>query len=174
MEEVFKVAKLKTVTDGVEPTTCKADIKFIRSMEYSVNRCKPAPLTTGEYRGLTFYVVTLGTHPCAYVNVAGTELDGTDTDEMDDTGIECHGGFTYAESTLYVAKGEGWFVGWDYAHCEDWCGYMESYKDEYRETHLKRHNTLEMIRDCMDVIDQIVKRTKKRKTVRRHKSAQRI
>lgn len=160
MEEVFKVAKVETVADGVEPTTYESHIKFIKPMEYSAKRHKPTTLATGEYRGLTFYVVTLGTHPCAYVNVAGTEFDGMSDDEMDDTGIECHGGFTYAESTLCVENEVGWFVGWDYAHCEDWCGYMESYKDEYRETHLKRHYTVEMIRDCIDVIDQIMKRTK--------------
>lgn len=160
MSEVFKTAKSKTVADKVEPSTYEAHIEFIKPMEYTARRFEPKTLATGEYRGLKFYVVSLGTHPCAYVNVAKTRFDGMSDDEMDDAGIECHGGFTYAESTLCVTDEKGWFVGWDYAHCEDWCGYMELYKDEYRETHLQRHYTFEMIRDCMDVIDQIMKRTK--------------
>lgn len=105
-------------------------------------------------------MVSFVTHPCAYVNVAGTEFDGMSDDEMDNKGIECHCGFTYAKSTLHVTDEKGWFVGWDYAHCGDWLGQMELYKGEYGETHQQRHYTVEMIRECMDVIDQIMKRTK--------------
>lgn len=125
MSEVFKTAKEKVATGKVEPATYEAHIEFIKPMEYTARRFEPTALATGEYRGLKFYVVSLGTHPCAYVNVAKTRFDGMSDDEMNDAGIECHGGFTYAESTLRVTDEKGWFVGWDYAHCEDWSGYMQ-------------------------------------------------
>lgn len=41
--------------------------------------------------------------------------------------IEVHGGITYAEEGIYADNKEvqGWFIGWDYAHCYDYMGYEE-------------------------------------------------
>ena len=39
-----------------------------------------------------------------------------------------HGGITYSEDGLYIKDGQiidGWFIGWDYAHCGDYMGYYE-------------------------------------------------
>lgn len=39
-------------------------------MEYTNIRIKPIRLATGTYKGFWYYVISMGTHPCAYVDVS--------------------------------------------------------------------------------------------------------
>lgn len=53
-------------------------------MIYSATRIdQPEMLADGEYKGFHFYVLNLGTHPCAYVDVTDTELNGKDYGSID-------------------------------------------------------------------------------------------
>lgn len=53
-------------------------------------------LVKEEYKNCTYYIVTFGTHPCAYVDVSGFNLS-----EEDIKRIKCHGGVTYFENSFY-------------------------------------------------------------------------
>jgi hypothetical protein len=121
-------------------------------MIYSPKRLKqPERLAEGEYRGLTYYVLTLGTHPCAYVDVTGTLLDGKGYDDID---IFCHFGLTYAEPHLSTVDTGGWFIGWDYGHYSDFAGYTLEMPLKMQTG--KKWTTEEMVEECKNVIDQII------------------
>jgi len=124
----------------------------MKEMKYQSTRIQPPDvLETGTYKDYNFFVLNLGTHPCAYVEIpSSSENFGKDYDSID---VGCHGGLTYANKALTAVNREGWFIGWDYAHCYDYSGYGASYgfQDDG-----KRFSTLEMISDCKEVIDQLV------------------
>lgn len=128
-----------------------------KEMIYQSERLvNPIILATDEYKGFPYYVVSNGTHPCAYVDVSGTKLHGMDYDEID---VFCHGGLTYSDKYLSGVDKTGWYIGWDYAHCDDWVGYYDNSRSFMRKAN--RWTTLEMIDECKDVIDQIIKITNK-------------
>lgn len=42
----------------------------VYEMVYQQSRCEPQVLAYGLYQGRNYYVVSFGTHPCAYVDVS--------------------------------------------------------------------------------------------------------
>lgn len=119
----------------------------IQEMIYQPSRIPPIRLADGVYRGIPFYVLSLGTHPCAYVDIAPSERDA-----INEYDIDCHGGITYREDYLVTVDHKGDFIGWDYAH------YMDCYGDipSLNFANSKKWTTAEMIAECKHVIDQIV------------------
>lgn len=111
----------------------------------------PEQIANGEYKGFNYYVLNLGTHPCAYIDVTETKLKNTDYDSID---IECHGGLTYASEHLRTVDKEGWFVGWDYAHAGDFAGYDLKYPSIGYPGRM--WTTQEIVDECKEVIDQLV------------------
>lgn len=79
-------------------------------------------LATGLLYGLEYFIMNLGLHPTAYINLPeGMEI--TDDD------IDVHGGITYHKNYLSVSNEtelKGNFIGWDYAHYNDYSGYMKN------------------------------------------------
>lgn len=120
----------------------------MQEMIYQENRILPVRLADGVYRGVPFYVLSLGTHPCAYVDIAPLGLH-----EIDERDIDCHGGITYHRDYLATVDHEGNFLGWDYAHYMDYSGSLP-----FLDFENKRWTTAEMIAECKNVIDQIVGR----------------
>ena len=124
----------------------------MKEMIYSAKRLiPPERIAEGEYKGITYYVLNLGTHPCAYVDVNNTILHGKDYDEID---IMCHFGLTYAREHLQTVEKKGWFIGWDYAHYCDFTGYELAFPVQL-QTHGKMWTTQEIVEECKAVIDQI-------------------
>lgn len=112
-------------------------------------------LACDTYRGFEYYVMSLGVHPCAYVAIPSShEFYQKHYDELPN--IDCHGGLTYSNSFLCMSgdKGiNGWFIGWDYAHFNDYSGiYSTSIFPDYE---LKRWTTEEIVAECKHVIDQL-------------------
>lgn len=127
-------------------------MKNAKEMIYQPNRLEPPEiLAIGTHKGFTYYVLSLGTHPCAYVDVSETELCGVD---YDDINISCHGDLTYSNAKLNGIDKVGWYIGWDYAHFGDYCMYGSF------ELTGKRWCTLEIIDECKKVVDEIVKNYK--------------
>lgn len=125
----------------------------MREMIYYANRLEtPELLTSDEYKGFTYYVLNLGTHPCAYIEVTGTELDGRDYCDID---IDCHGSLTYSRDYLRTVDHKGWFIGWDYMHYLDFVGYEFNLPQQTR-TGGKRWTTEEIVLECERVIEQLV------------------
>lgn len=125
----------------------------MKEMKYQATRLNPPEqLATGEYKGYNYYVLNLGTHPCAYVEVPNTSRHfGKLWDEIE---VECNGGLTYSRSRLVTVKSkDSWFLGWDYCHCWDYSGYDEIYGGADG----KKHETPEMVDECKSVIDQLIR-----------------
>jgi len=126
----------------------------MNKMIYQSTRLNPPEiLCSEEYCGYKFYVLNLGTHPCAYVQIPkGDKLfELTYDDIYKKYDIDCHGGLTYTYSKLSSVEEAGWFIGWDYAHCGDYCGYesCQAFEDQ-------KWSTEEICFECKEVIDQIV------------------
>jgi hypothetical protein len=122
----------------------------MKEMVYKSERCAPERLAYGNYRGLDYYVLNLGTHPCAYVDISEYEGEPLNVEKID-----CHGGITYLEQYLATVDRKGAFIGWDYSHCWDYNG---ACRDFPYTKELKRWTTAEMVDECKHVIDQICER----------------
>lgn len=129
------------------------DLLAMKEMEYSKDR-KTELLYKGKYKGYEFYVMNLGTHPTAYVNIPKRhKLYGKHYDIIP---IECHWGLTYSSESLEVEEDvfeKGWFIGWDYSHYRDYMGYYIG--DERVELNYKKWTTLEIVKECFEVINQL-------------------
>ena len=106
--------------------------------------------------GIEFYIVSLGTHPCAYIYVSprnpisrmSSEFSWSDLSEK----IICHGGVTWFDSCLPDNKrySAGKWLGWDYAHAWDWIG-----GGNYCLTDSKKWTTEEIFEEVRNVIAQV-------------------
>lgn len=139
----------------------------MKEMIYS-NDAKREWLDHGEYNGYEYVIMSLGTHPTAYVGIPGAEANvifqEEDLEESDH--INVHGGITYENSFIRdenkneYSNGK-WWIGWDYAHLYD---YMpDNDYGQYR----KKWTTEEILEDVKSVVNQIIEREKKevKKTV---------
>lgn len=122
----------------------------MKSMVYNTKFSDYEILHTGFYKGYEFYILSLGTHPTAYVGVEkGHPLFGKDYDNIY---IKCHGGLTYAGCLTHVTKSENskWFIGWDYAHYGDYMGY------DALDCNCKQWTTGKIFEEVKNVIEQII------------------
>lgn len=126
-------------------------IDYIKDMVYSPERIEPERIAEGTHKNLHYYVLNLGTHPCAYIDVTNTKLSGINYEQLPD--IECHWGLTYSRDYLATVDEKGWFIGWDYAHCSDFSGYYTMLDGSLYN--LKKWTTAEIVNECKAVIDQI-------------------
>lgn len=151
----MEIEDIKKIIENIE-------ISEIREMKYSRENIREL-LCNGIYKGYHFYVLNLGSHPTAYVEIPKTsKLFGKHYDDID---ILVHGGLTYSNDELKISSNttmaNSWFIGWDYAHAGDYCGYMEDIKEWGIHTlssleDEKKWTTEEMIKDCICVIDQLI------------------
>jgi len=146
----------------------------MKEMIYGNNGRKSEILVNGTYKGIQYVVLNIrGTHPCCYVNLpedhpwtryVGDNSYANFNCGYDEIPVECHGGLTFADDHLNCKthyEGDkrvvdvslpGNWIGWDYAHCEDFTWYpgREPYKFE------KVWTIAELIADCKKVIDQVI------------------
>lgn len=119
--------------------------KEIKKMEYQEHR-KMELLYDDIYKDYHYYILNLGTHPTAYVEIPeGHKLYGKDYFDIEN--IDVHGGLTYSRKQLMCIESKNWFIGWDYAHWDD---YMTGLNEG------KKWTTEEIIEDCKSVINQII------------------
>ena len=127
----------------------------LADMEYN-NDGMSSCLALGIYRGFQYAVYNIrGSHPCGYVNISGHENELIDDPEATYDfekfyWLVCHGGVTYAEAGL-SSFAEGYWIGWDYAHYNDYVPFAGGVFG-------KRHYTDEIVLECKNVIDQICER----------------
>ena len=126
-----------------------------KPMEYGPDR-KRGMLAIGMYKEVPYWIVSMGTHPCVYLEVTG--LKKFDAKELD-----VHGGITYDECFLYdvfekededFVEGVRRFIGWDYAHGSDYFGAFDGLRSP-EGFHGKKWTTEEMVEEAKRVIDQI-------------------
>lgn len=105
----------------------------MKDMIYSGERRKEI-LVHGMCFGFFYWIVSYGTHPCAYVLIPrNNKYFKKEYDYID---IDVHGGLTYSDYYLpFESKNSnniGWYIGWDYAHHGDYTGYEEKLPKELR------------------------------------------
>lgn len=124
----------------------------MKEMIYQPKRLiPPERIADGNHKGFDYYVLNLGTHPCAYIDVTDTGLKNMFYDDVD---VDCHFGLTYSKDYLATVERKGWFIGWDYAHYSDFAGYEMDFPESLQSGG-KKWTTQEIVKQCKDVIDQI-------------------
>ncbi len=142
----MKLEEIKKLMSNVE----------YKKMVYQTNRNLEI-LCDGVYKNYQFYILNLGTHPTAYIEIPKiSKLFGKTYDELYEMGIDVdvHGGLTYSNSYLQNIKRDTWFIGWDYAHWNDYAGYEEYMPKDIR-TNGKKWTTEEIFEDVVNAIEQI-------------------
>lgn len=85
-------------------------------------------LHSGKYQNRKFAIVSLGTHPCAYIE---NFIQVTGYEEAD-AYASVHGLFTYLGTAYWDTNDTSEYLGWDYAHFGDRCGaQFEDYEKSY-------------------------------------------
>lgn len=141
----------------------------MREMIYRDRYKIPQLLELNEYKGYTYIILSQGTHPTAYVRVdkdsifygRGDWNDSLKNNPVDD--IPCHWGVTYANDHLHwthagydcnYEKNNGyWFIGWDYAHCDD---YTYSPINIMGIDTGEKWTTEKIVNECHKVIDAMI------------------
>lgn len=119
------------------------DLKF--EEVYSYDRT-PKIIKQDIYNNFNYYIISYGTHPCAYVEIPREHRYFQE--HYDDIDILCHGGVTYSENHL-LDMSNSWFLGWDYAHFGDYY-----YHQNYIENG-KKWSLPEIVEETEMVIDQL-------------------
>lgn len=129
-----------------------------------------------EYKGYKCSVILqIMGHRCGYVMLpADSKYCGMEFPEIP---IDVHGGLTYSRNYLFGHEGKDFWIGWDYAHCEDGKDYealFENFKDD--EESMKQimamreidfeisgyiYSLDDVIRDCEWVVDQLIEKGQK-------------
>lgn len=130
----------------------------MKEMQY-LAECKRDVLDTGYCFGLLYYILSLGTHPTAYIKIPENHrLFGKTIKEIyDEVNIEVNGGITYSDYELWISntkKIEGHFIGWDYAHYGDYMGFEEKLPIRLRIGG-KKWTTKEIFREVKETCYQI-------------------
>lgn len=100
-------------------------------------------LHEGIYKDYKFFIISYGSHPCAYVENKKNYKD-FDCDEL--INIDVHGGFTFCGEKCGVNC-----IGWDYNHLGDFSSYISvvcGFDD-------KKWSTQEIYEEVKSVIDQL-------------------
>ena len=107
-------------------------------------------LYKGEYKNYKFCIVSLGTHPTAYVEC---KLDNCksyyDKRILD---VKVHGDFTYMGEAYWDTEDQTTYLGWDYSHDGDYCTLLPFTVFE------KRWTTQEIYDQVKSVIEQLIER----------------
>ena len=117
----------------------------MKEMVYEKSK-KPEVLDSGEYKGHKFAIISLGSHPTAYVENKMGIIDDDDSRLND---VRVHGGFTYCDTGYWDedSKQTSW-LGWDYAHYGDYI-YGNTLSG-------KQWTTVEIYTEVKSVIDQLI------------------
>lgn len=141
----------------------------VKEMKYTSRLDKAEVLANSTYNGYEYVVLSMGTHPCAYVVLnEGDKFYGKDYDtihdmcDLNDFYLDCHCGLTYSEPYLNFLEfsekyralvktsiKDHWVIGWDYAHYGDYFG-GSIFDDDG-----KRWTTTEIVSECKEFIDQL-------------------
>lgn len=127
----------------------------MKEMQYQADR-NIELLDSGTYKNYNYYILSLGTHPTAYIEIPkDNKIYKKDYSEID---LYVHGGLTYSRNFLWISeekKLEGWLIGWDYAHYGDYVGYELMFPENLRIKEEKKWTTEEILEEVKDAISQL-------------------
>lgn len=134
----------------------------MEQMEYGKNIGKKSKvLYHGTIDGFECAIVNIGGGwPCAYINVPKSVLDKYEKPQLDCNmwDADCHGGFTYAspEAPCGLSKENGFWLGWDYAHCNDYtCVIVDDRVIFPPRPYEKLWTTAEVLENIVDTIHSL-------------------
>lgn len=107
----------------------------------------------GKHSGFEFFIVWCASHPNAYIKIPKSHpFYKKDHLEIDDKCL-VYGGFTFSGEDLDKRYGlpEGWYLGWDYAHCTDFINLSGHFMDG------RKWRIEDVEKDCKEAIDDIIK-----------------
>ena len=138
----------------------------IKPMIYQTDR-KIELLHSDKYKEYKYYILNLGTHPTAYIEIPKDNTlyeKGYNEIYDEEHDIDVHGGLTYSSNELMGIESENWFIGWDYAHAGDYMGYYVGITDLGLTyiNYAKKWTTEEIIKECENAINQIIEINKKK------------
>ena len=140
----------------------KKEKVIFKEMVYS-NEREIEIIARNVYKGVEYFVVNIGIHPCAYVTCEKEFLDKHRDEWGDIDGISVHGGVTYTGkiSELSAFGGdpdleEVYGFGWDYGHAGDWSGYLTDIMNEGS----RKYDTWMVVDECKSAIDQYLEKKK--------------
>lgn len=122
----------------------------MKEMTYGTKRTIEI-LGGGTYKCHLYAILSLGTHPTAYVeDKLGAR--GYEDEMLDD--VKVHGGFTFCGYSHWEGSSVK-YLGWDYAHYEDYAGYEELFPEDMRRGG-KKWTTEEIMEEVKSAIDQLI------------------
>ena len=130
----------------------------MKEMIYKPNR-ETEILDEGYIDNLHYCIISFGTHPCAYVELPEThKYYKTNYFNIDDIDA-CHGGLTYSSEHGIFRNDDknhkdGFWIGWDYNHCDDYAGYEQNFPVEIQSDG-KKWTTEEILEEVKNVIAQL-------------------
>lgn len=126
------------------------EVEFLKEMVYQ-KESKREIIGKGEISGRKWFILDLGQHPTAYVELKQEELEKSKN--YDDYQLDVHGGFTFL-GNIYCDEGKT-YIGWDYAHCYDFSGiYLDNLYANYFMRENKEWTTKEIFEEVKQVINQ--------------------
>ena len=141
----------------------KSEDIIFKEMVYSPNWISEI-IAHNVYKGVEYFVVNIGIHPCAYVVCDKEFLDKHLNDGWGKiNGISVHGGVAYIGELSNLAAFSGnprleevYCFGWDYGHIGDWAGYMSDFMNEGN----MKYDTWMVVEECKSAIDQYLEKKK--------------
>lgn len=132
----------------------------MRQMKYTKPQKGKIILEQGESLGYKYLILSLSTHPTAYVFI--DKNHPLYKKHYDDIDVDVHGGLTFSDDHLinvlkYSDKykcetlqriNHDWIIGWDYNHLGDYSTYYGGFDD-------KKWTTEEILIDVFSVIAQL-------------------
>lgn len=127
------------------------EVNKFSEMIYQNKLKHPICLSSGVYNGYYFWIVSYGSHPCAYVAVPSTHILYNHCNYEDFDKLNVHGGITYCTYGLHnIAPKNMFIIGWDYNHCTDFNSVYNYYEGN------KKWTVKEMLDNTFNVINQLI------------------
>lgn len=122
----------------------------MEEMIYYENRLKtPIILDEGDYKGIHYVILNLGTHPCVYVENKRFKYSEDDWDYV-------HGGISFEGYAYWNKADHRKYLGWDYAHAGDYMGYYQDADTGVRFGNVKKWSTPEILEEVHNAIDHLL------------------
>lgn len=122
----------------------------INEMKYEKYRHEPKILVKGSIYDVGFAIISYGTHPCAYIE---NVLNVKSYEDIILEELPMHGGASYLGNATWNQNDTKEYIGWDYAHFDDYCGDYEGMGDF---SEFKKWDTNEIYTEVKEVIKLLV------------------
>lgn len=129
----------------------------MKPMIYGERISTPEILDSGCIDGYKYCILSLGSHPTAYISLPpDSKVKSVVNDCKDDLCniISVHGGWTFGPDRLSVLDTDDLYYGWDYAHCDDYIYYPKGLM-EFPDMGLKKWTTEEVLDEVEHVIHEL-------------------